>query len=184
MSRRTLYLIFIAKFLFSIALIAWTITMTLGAGVGKDDDNTFMGYYHDIDTNYNDIVTSNALFEKKYNLKIKINDLTVNSLSYEDIYFSQRVIKDRKTRKNILHIGENKVSIMVVDKVTKEEVKNIDAKVLFSMPSTHKFNQEIALHKSEEEKIVSLSKKSYWNVMGTIKVGENTGHFCIKTNAI
>lgn len=184
MSKRTLYAIFIAKFLFSISLIAWTITMTLGAGVGKDNDNTFMKYYHDVDENFNQIVLNNGNFTQKYDIEIKINDFILNELSYKDIYLSQRVINERKEKRNILHSVDNKVMITVKDKKTHDVIKNIEAKILFTMPSTHEFNQEVLFTSSNEEKIISLNKKSYWNIMGNIKINDDIGQFYIKTNAI
>jgi hypothetical protein len=184
MSKRTLYAIFIGKFLFSIALIAWTITMTLGAGVGKDNDNTFMSYYHDVDDNFNNIMINNQNFQAKYTVDLKINSFVVNELTYDDIYLSQRVIQNRKTRKDILQLGENNITITIKDKLTQKEIKNIEAKVLFTMPSTHDFNQEVNLTSSGETKALQLGKKSYWNIMGKINVGNDTGNFYIKTNAI
>lgn len=184
MSKRTLYAIFIAKFLFSISLIAWTITMTLGAGVGKDNDNTFMGYYHDIDDNFNQIMADNDKFSKKYDLEITINDFLLNDLSYKDIYLSQRVVNERKERRDILRVGNNKVSIKIKDKITKEEIKNIEAKIIFTMPSTHEYNQELNLTSSGLGKELILTKKSYWNIMGKLKIGNEIGSFYIKTNAI
>lgn len=184
MSKRTLYAIFIAKFLFSISLIAWTITMTLGAGVGKDDDNTFMSYYHDVDDNFNQIMADNDKFSKKYDFEIKINDFLLNELSYNDIFLSQRVISERKERKNILHIGTNKISIKVKDKITHEEIKNIDTQIVFTMPSTHEHNQELNITSSGLDKELILTKKSYWNIMGKLKIGNEIGSFYIKTNAI
>lgn len=184
MSKRTLYAIFIAKFLFSISLIAWTITMTLGAGVGKDNDNTFMGYYHDVDENFNQIVGNNNKFIEKYDIEVTINDFVLNELSYKDIYLSQRVINERKEKRDILKTSNNKVMIIVKDKITHEIIKNIEAKILFTMPSTHEFNQEVTLVSSNEEKLISLNKKSYWNIMGSIKINDDIGQFYIKTNAI
>lgn len=184
MSKRTLYTIFIAKFLFSISLIAWTVTMTLGAGVGKDNDTTFMEYYHDVDQNFNQIMANNDKFSKKYDFEIKINDFTINDLTYKDIYLAQRVISERKDRKNILHVGNNKILVIVKDKITKEEIKNIESKLIFTMPSTHEFNQDVNITSSGLEKEITLTKKSYWNIMGNIKIGDEIGSFYIKTNAI
>lgn len=184
MSKRTLYLIFIAKFLFSISLIAWTVSMTLGAGVGKDEDNTFMSYYHDVDQNFNNIMINNTSFQKKYDLEIKINDFAVDSLTYDDIFLPQRAIQSRKIRKGILHVGVNKVYVVVKNKETKREIKDVNTSILFTMPSTHDFNQEINISQADSQKDFILTKKSYWNVMGKIKVGNDIGNFYIKTNAI
>lgn len=184
MSKRTLYAIFIGKFLFSITLIAWTIYMTLGAGVGKDNDNTFMEYYHDVDANFNQIMASNESFSNKYDIEIKINDFVLNDLSYKDIYLSQRVISERKERKNILFAQSNNISIIVKDKISHQIIDNINAKVVFTMPSTHDYNKEITIVKSDAIQIVTLEKKSYWNIMGSIQVGNEIGKFYLKTNAI
>ncbi len=184
MSKRTLYAIFIGKFLFSITLITWTIYMTLGAGVGKDNDNTFMEYYHDVDANFNQIMANNERFISKYDVEVKINDFILNDLSYKDIYLSQRVISERKERKNILSVKSNNVSVVIKDKVTHKIIENIDAKVLFTMPSTHEFNKEISLLKSNDIQTITLEKKSYWNVMGSIQIGDEIGKFYLKTNAI
>ena len=184
MSKRTLYSIFIGKFLFSISLIAWTIVMTLGAGVGKDNDNTFMSYYHNVDENFNQIMLANQNFQSKYDIEIKINDFVENSLTYDDIYLSQRVIQSRKIRKDILHIGENNVSVIVKDKATKKEIQQIETSILFTMPSTHLYDKEVVLNKNTSSNNIAIVKKSYWNIMGKIKIGNDIGNFYIKTNAI
>ncbi len=184
MSKKTLYTIFIAKFLFSISLITWTIMMTLGAGVGKDNDNTFMSYYHDVDENFNQIIVNNDRFSEKYIIEIRINDFILSELSYQDIYLSQRVIKERKDRRNILSTQDNSILVTVKDKNSKKIIENIDVKILFTMPSTHEFNQEIVMKHSNETKKVVLNKKAYWNIMGSIKIGKEIGQFYIKTNAI
>lgn len=184
MSKKTLYIIFIAKFLFSISLITWTVMMTLGAGVGKDNDNTFMSYYKNVDEDFNTIISKNNLFQEKYIFELKINDFIVDTLTYDDIYLSQRVIQDRETRKNILHVGKNNLSIVIKDKITKQQIKNIEANVVFTMPSTHDFDQEVKLNSNIPQKDFIISKKSYWNIMGKIKVGNDTGNFYLKTNAI
>lgn len=177
-------MIFIAKFLFSITLIAWTVFITLGAGVGKDNDNTFMGYYKNIDSEFNTIVRDNNSFQNEYILEFKINDFVLDSLTYDDIYLSQRVIQAREIRKNILKVGKNTISIVVKDRKTKLEIKDVDAKILFTMPSTHDFNQEIVLDTNNLQKDFIITKKSYWNIMGKIKVKNHIGNFYIKTNAI
>lgn len=184
MSKRTTYAIFLAKFMFSLALIFWTIKMTLGAGVGLDDDNTFMSDYHTVDDNYNKIVIKNMIFNKKYDSKLFINGVDIGKLNYSDIYLSQRVIKRRTIRKDILKLSENKIKLNVIDKSTNKIVQNIEATIVFTMPSTHEFDQKIIIKSSDIETTTNIGKKSYWNIMGSIKIGEDEGHFYIKTNAI
>ena len=183
MSKRTVYTLFIAKFLFSLALIFWTIQMTLSAGVGSDDDNAFMSYYKDVDDNYNKIIEANKKFEEKYQLQIIINGETFNRLTYEDIFLSQRVISKRKERKNILKVGNNSFKIVVTDKQTKEKLKDVKSEIILTMPSTHEYDQKHLLTNDKELK-VNIEKKSYWNIMGNITKGDDVGKFYIKTNAI
>lgn len=184
MSKRTLYAIFVAKFLFSLTLIFWTIWMTLGAGVGQDNDTTFMSYYQDVDDDFNSIIVHNNLFSQKYDLEIKVNNFIVDSLTYEDIYLSQRVIYERKDRKDILKVGKNTIEIIVKSKNTKEQLQGVNGKVVLTMPSTHEFNQELIFDKNSTSKDFNLTKKSYWNIMGSIQIGDDIGRFYIKTNAI
>lgn len=183
MSKRTVYTLFVAKFVFSLALIFWTIHMTLGAGVGADEDNTFMSYYQDVDDNYNQMMMQNQLFERLYDVEIVVNDSTFNRLTSEDIFLSTRVISERKTRKNMLKIGENSFKITVKDKNSGEVIKDMKTELVLTMPSTHAHNQKLMLDNNSELK-TKIDKKSYWNIMGTISKGDKAGRFYIKTNAI
>ena len=183
MSKKTVYSLFVAKFVFSLAMIFWTIKMTLGAGVGTDDDNTFQAYYHDVDANYNEIVVDNHKFAALYNIDVKINDYKLDSLDYNDIYLSQRVIDKRTDRKNILNVGDsNSVEVKVYDKNTNELVTS-KSLVVFTMPSTHKYDQKVEISDKKQSN-VKIEKKSYWNINGSIEVNGLKGHFYIKTNAI
>ncbi|HIP12522.1 MAG TPA: hypothetical protein EYG97_01680 [Arcobacter sp.] len=183
LSKRTIYTIFLAKFAFSLALIFWTIKMTLSAGVGLDDDNTFMSTYHNVDDNYNKIVTSNNDFNKLYSSNLIVNGQDIGELNYDDIYFSQRVIKKRTYRKNILKLNENNIVLVVRDKKTNEIVKNINATIVFTMPSGHTLDRTIKISKSEELYKVDIKKITFWNIMGSVEIDGHTGHFYIKTNA-
>lgn len=182
LSKRTIYTIFLAKFLFSLALIFWTIKMTLGAGVGLDDDNTFLSTYKNVDDNYNNIILNNRSFSNQYDLQIIINGNIIDGLSYGDIYLSQRVIKERKIRKNMINIGDNTISLKIIDKITKKSIDNINAKIVLTMPSTHKYDTTVNITDQNQNQF-EINKKSYWNIMGSIKIKENEGHFYIKTNA-
>jgi hypothetical protein len=182
MSKRTVYTLFIAKFVFSLAMIFWTIKMTLGAGVGTDDDTTFMSYYQNVDDNYNQLMAANQKFEEKYTVDITINDFSLDKLDVDDIYLSQRVIKKRELRKNILRVGENNIVIKVYDKITNDEIKGYTTDIIFTMASSHKHNQEIQL-KNSEKSTVRLTQKTFWNIMGRINIQNQNGQFFIKTNA-
>jgi hypothetical protein len=183
MSKRTVYTLFIAKFLFSLALIFWTIHMTLGAGVGTDDDNAFMSYYKDVDQSYNKIMMQNQMFENQYMVEIIVNNEKFDRLTSEDIFLSTRVIQKRDTRKNILNVGQNNFKVIVKDRSSGEVVKGITTQIILTMPSTHDHNQNLTLENNKDLK-AKIDKKSYWNIMGTISKGDAKGHFFIKTNAI
>ena len=183
MSKRTTYIIFLAKFTLSLFLIFWTIKMTLTAGVGTDDDNSFLSNYHEVDKNYNKIMSDNINFTNKYDTIIKINNALINEMSYKDIYLSQRAIHDRKNRKNILKLLNNTISISIVDKKTKKLIKNIDANIVFTRPSTHNGDVKIQLNNSKEIKNFKINKSAYWNIMGNVKIGKDEGNFFIKTNS-
>ena len=183
MSKKTVYSLFVAKFVFSLAMIFWTIKMTLGAGVGTDDDNTFMSYYKEVDANYNEMIIKNQLFENKYMVAITLNDYKIDHLDYNDIYLSQRVIKERKEKKNILHVGKNSLQITVYDRTSGQKIDNFNSEIVFTMPSTHKYDQTVAL-KNDQKFDITLDQKTFWNVMGKIVVGSEEGRFYIKTNAI
>lgn len=183
LSKRTIYTIFLAKFMFSLALIAWTITITVGAGVGLDDDNTFLSTYHNVDDNYNKIVANNDNFNKKYNTKLIVNGEDIGILTYDDIFLSQRVIKARKIRKDILKLNNNKINFIVTDKLTNKIVENIDATIVFTMPSSHEFDKTIKISTSNSKTEVNIGKRSYWNIMGITKINNDKGYFFLKTNA-
>jgi hypothetical protein len=183
LTKRTIYTIFLAKFAFSLALIFWTIKMTLGAGVGLDDDNTFMSSYHNIDDNYNKIVAQNDKFNEKYLYSLAINGVDIGELNYKDIYLSQRVIKKRTNRKNILTLNDNTLVLTVIDKKSKEIIKNIDATIVFTMPSSHSLDETIKITQANKQYNVNIKKITYWNIMGSVKVDNFEGHFYIKTNA-
>lgn len=183
MTKKTIYTIFLAKFVFSLALIFWTIKITMGAGVGLDDDNSFFSNYKDIDTQYNNIMNNNINFNNKYNTNIKINNTAINELSFNDIYLSQRVIQNRKINKNILNVNKNKISIIIRDKITNKIIKDIDVKIKFTRPSTHDDNLNISLQNSNKNINFIINKKAYWNIMGIIKINDDEGQFFIKTNS-
>jgi hypothetical protein len=183
MSKRTTYLIFIAKFFFSISLIFWTIKITLTAGVGTDNDNSFLSTYRDISDNYNNIIENNNKFNEKYTTLIKINNEKINELSYSDIYLGQRSVKKRETNKNILTNGSNNIYIEIRDKNTNEIIKDINTSIVFTKPSTHKNDVKIAIKNSNENINFNLKGKSYWNIMGVINIDKNEGYFFIKTNS-
>jgi hypothetical protein len=182
-SKKTLYTIFILKFFFSISLIFWTIKITLGAGVGSDDDNSFLSDYKTVNENYNKIVEENKLFNSKYIITAIINEKTIDNLSYKDIFLSQRNIKQRTKRKNILNNGTNVIKLLIKDKMTNKIIDKIDANIAFTRPSTHNGDIKFKINRSNKSTTFNIDAKAYWNIMGEVKIKDNIGHFYIKTNS-
>ncbi|MGB3751606.1 MAG: hypothetical protein WA945_08555 [Arcobacteraceae bacterium] len=180
MPKWLVYTLFILKFLLSLALIFWTVYMTLQSDVGQDDDNAFLSSYKNIDDNYNKIIQDNAKFNAKYNVKFVFNNEEIYGLTHEDVYLSQRVIKDRKTRKDIINVGENKFSIYIQDKNGNEITKN-KAEILVTKNTNHK--EDVKLYfENEQSKTFVIESKGYWNITGIVEVDGLKGYFYIKTN--
>ncbi len=181
MPKWLIYALFILKFIIGLYLIYWTIYMTLQSDVGKDVDNAFLSTYHHIDDDFNKLVIDNNLFEKEYNVKFELNDETIIGLTYNDIYLSQRVIQDRKIRKNILKVGDNTFKISVQDK-NGNMIKNDHIEILITKATNHTEDVKLKFI-NEDTKHFNIKSKGYWNITGTIKVKDKIGKFYIKTNA-
>ena len=182
MSKPLLYGIFIVKFLFGLALIWWTIAMTLSSDVGEDEDNAFLSTYHNVDDNFNNMVNSNLNFENKYDLKFYFNDTVIEGLKIKDVFLGQRTIKARSLRKDILNVGENKFRYEIVSK-DGTKLENIKLTMLVTMTTNHLYDKNLKFENKDLETF-KIAKKGYWNITGTIEVGNDKGYFFIKTNAL
>lgn len=181
MPKWLVYTLFILKFALSIALIFWTVYMTLQSDVGKDDDNAFLSTHQNIDDNYNKIMEQNSEFNSKYNIKFIFNNEEIVGLTHSDVYLSQRVIQERKIRKNMLHIGKNNVSIYIQDK-NGTVIKNNKIEILVTKNTTHA--EDVTLKfLNETNKSFEIQSFGYWNITGTVEVNGSKGSFYIKTNA-
>ena len=181
MPKWLIYGLFILKFLLGLYLIYWTVYMTMQTDTGKDVDNAFLSTYHKVDSNFNNIVVQNKQFEEKYNIKFKFNDEEIIGLSYDDIFLSQRGIKQRDIRKNILKVGTNKFTVLVQDKQgNKVESKTIE--MLITKAINHLEDVKLS-YKNEDTKEFEIKSMGYWNITGKVKVGDEIGSFYIKTNA-
>lgn len=176
-----IYIKFILIFCISLFMIIWTIVQTSKAGIGLDDDNAFLSTYHDVDENFNKIVAQNNAFMNKYNIKFQLNDETIYGLSYEDVFLAQRAVQARKTRKNIINIGNNIFSVVIQDK-NGNEVQNKKIDILVTKAVTHAHDVKLS-YNNESTKEFNIDSIGYWNITGTVEVGDNKGYFFIKTNA-
>lgn len=180
MPKWLIYTLFILKFVLGLALIWWTVYMTLQSDVGKDDDNAFLSDYHHIDDNYNKLIEQNNEFNSKYNVKFVFNNEVIYGLTHQDVYLSQRVIQARKIRKDIINVGENKFSVFIQDKAGNMITQN-NIEILVTKNTTH--TEDVKLHfTNEDTKIFEIGSKGYWNITGTVETNGSKGYFYIKTN--
>ena len=180
MPKWLIYTLFILKTLLGLALIYWTVYKTFTANVGADNDNAFLSSYHKIDENYNKMIKENQEFAKKYNIKFVFNDKEILGLSQEDVFLSQRAINKRKTRKNMVNVGKNIFEVYIQDKDGKPiSTKTIN--MLITKNTTHKEDVKL-LFKNEDKKEFEIKSIGYWNITGTVEVGDLKGYFYIKTN--
>jgi len=180
MSKWLIYTLFILKFVLGLALIGWTVYMTFQSDVGLDDDNAFLSDYHKIDDNYNKNIKDTNEFNSKYNVKLVFNNEVIYGLDHEDVYFSQRVIQDRKIRKDIINVGENKFSVYIQDK-NGNTITNNKIEILVTKNTTH--TEDVKLHfVNENTKTFKIGSKGYWNITGSVETNGSKGYFYIKTN--
>ena len=126
------------------------------------------------------MINSNNNFNKKYDLKFYFNDNVINELTVQDVFLSQRVIKKRTIRKNILKIGKNNFKYTLINK-NGNEVKNVKLNILVTMTTNHTYDKILKFENRNIEKF-DIIKKGYWNITGTIEAGDDKGYFFIKTN--
>jgi len=180
MPKWLIYTLFILKFVLGLVLIWWTVYMTFQSDVGKDDDNAFLSDYHHIDDNYNKLIKQNNEFNSKYNVKFVFNNEEIYGLTHQDVYLSQRVIQERKIRKDIINVGKNKFSVYIQDK-EGNKITNNKIEILVTKNTTHTEDVKL-LFTNEETKTFEIFSKGYWNITGTVEVNGSKGYFYIKTN--
>lgn len=176
-----IYIKFILIFCISLYMIIWTIMQTAKAGVGLDDDNAFLSDYQSVDRSFNKLIGQNNSFEQKYNIKFQLNGEEIFGLTYKDVFLAQRAVQLRKTRKDIIKIGENKFTVMIQDKqgnpVTQKKIEMLVTKAV-----THEHDQKLYFN-NEDTKNFKIDSIGYWNITGIVEAGGEKGYFFIKTNA-
>jgi len=181
LTKKQTYALFLGEFVFTLILIVWTVIWASKADVYTDEENSFFQTYHELDFDYNKIVATNKFINKNYDIIIKINDYTQKGLDFDDIYLPKKIIENRKEKKDILNVGNNKFSITVKDKNGKSVDFNL--KLNISKPTTNKAHINLTLN-NESKISFKIPEKSYWNIMGEILIeNKYKGYFLIKTNA-
>ncbi|RXJ68827.1 hypothetical protein CRV08_05160 [Halarcobacter ebronensis] len=186
MKRNYWPLFFIGIFSFVFSMIVWTIHSALKVPVHKDE--SFLSTYHDVDRDYNKIVSSNIDFEKKYDFKIYINNKEFG-LDFKDMFLAQRVIEEKSNHKDIFRTTQNVIKAVVLDKESGEVIKNLDIQLQITVPTndSHIVNltsTEFTFNNGEYLAKFPLPYKGNWNITGKFSIDQNIGYFYIKSNAI
>ncbi|PLY04291.1 MAG: hypothetical protein C0625_16540 [Arcobacter sp.] len=186
MKRNYWPLLFISIFSFTFGMIVWTISSAVKVPVNEDE--AFLKSYHELDRGFNDVISSNTKFLDKYNFNIKINKNDFG-LVLSDMFLSQRVMEEKSKHKNTFINGKNSITILIKDKKSGKKIDNAELLFRISRPTNHNNTMDF---KNEDFKIVNngyildleLPLKGNWNATGSFKVGDDTGYFYIKSNAI
>lgn len=176
-------LFFFAIFGFTFAMIIWTISSA--SKVDIHEDQSFLSSYHDVDSNFNTMMVSNAKFAQKYSVQLSFNDKRTE-VSVDDVFLAQRALEKKSKNKNLLKVGENNVAVFLTD-LNGNPVDDAKIKILLTRSTTN--HNDIVLESFEHESNVyktqtSIDIEGNWNITGTIQVGKDSAHFYIKTKSI
>ena len=176
-------LFFFVIFFYTFGMIVWTIKSAVDTPVYED--RSFMAKYQDVDDNYNRMVIANVKFNARYETTVHINNRTVG-MSFSDIQYGQRSLEKHSKNQEMLLLGDNTLSIKIMDKRTNTPVPN--ANISFQITRPIKNDSNIDLndfvysdgHYTTSSSI-KLDLKGYWNIIGKVIVGDDTGYLYIKT---
>jgi len=186
MKRNYWPLLFIGIFSFTLSMIIWTIYSATQTPVHEDE--SFLISYHNLDRDFNKVVSSNTKFKDNYDFNIKINQKSFD-LVISDMFLSQRVIEKKSKHKDIFNNGKNQITITIKDKKTGKEITNADLSFRISRPTNHNNtldfkNKDFKIKNNAYNLDVDLPLKGNWNVTGSFNVGNDNGYIYIKSNAI
>ncbi|MFA7083424.1 MAG: hypothetical protein WC141_02700 [Arcobacteraceae bacterium] len=184
MKRNYWPLLFIAIFTFTIYMVFWTVYNAIQTPVQQDD--SFLNSYQNVDGNFNEIALSNEQFLEKYDFELLINNHTFE-LSFQDIYYSQKVIETKSEHKNALNVENNTISVSIKEKKSNEPISNalISMRVMAPTNNNHDtdledFNYSNNMYSSE----FPLPNKGNFNITGVITIDDQKAYIFIKTNAL
>jgi len=171
-------------FIFGItfAMIIWTVKSAVNTPVYED--RSFMTSYQDVDENYNQMLISNAKFNAKYSCNVKINSKIV-AMELSDLLYGQRSLKKMSKNQKLLTLGKNKISLKILDKKTAKVITN--AKIEFQITRAIEDMLDVDLNKFKFTNgiyftFANITKNGYWNIIGRVTIGDDTGYIYIKTS--
>ena len=164
------------------SMIVWTVKSSVATPVY--DDKSFLSPYHDVDDNFNKMMSQNNRFNSLYDVKIKVNERTIG-MEIKDLLLGQRSLEKQSTNQNMLRVGDNSFSLIVTRKKSGETVS--DANVTLQITRSIEDMYDIDLNEFKYENgayttIAKIDLAGNWNIHGTVKVAEDVGYLYIKTH--
>ncbi len=83
-------------------------------------------------------------------------------------------------RKDFIKIGKHEFKVLVQDK-NGNKIKNHKVNMLVTKAVTHKDDVKLSFNNKSKE--FTINSIGYWNITGTVEIGDEKGYFFIKTNA-
>jgi len=177
-----LFFFFIFGFTFS--LIIWTVKSAEDTPVYED--RSFLSNYHSVDDKFNDIMSSNREFSKKYSVQFNINGNIVEGLNVNDIYLGQRSLEKGGRHKDFLNFGDkNSITISIREKNSSKVVTDANITLLFSRAIESNGDMELNSTKAIDGLYkfhANIPYRGYWNLNAKLIVGSSIGYFFIKTD--
>lgn len=162
----------------------WTIYNSTQSPVYQDE--SFLNSYQNVDGNFNEIAFANQHFLEQYDFELKVNDQTF-PLTYEDIFYSQRVIEAKSEHKNALNVQNNHIVVVIKNKNSQQIIDNAKISMRVMTPTNN--NNDLDLENFQFSNNVyetqfSLPNKGNFNITGVITIDDKKGYIFLKTNAI
>jgi len=178
-------LFFFVIFGFTFGMIIWTVKSAQNTPVYED--RSFLSNYHSVDDKFNDMMSNNEEFSKKYDVIFNINGNRVEGLDIEDIYLGQRSLEKSGRHKNFLNFGkDNTIVVSIREKNSSKVVENAKVYLLLSKAIDSKGDMELNSTKLEDGEYrfnsIEIPYRGYWNLNAKLVIDDNIGYFFIKTN--
>ena len=175
-------LFFFAIFGGTFSMIVWTVKSAVETPVYKD--KSFLSSYHIVDDNFNEIVAKNHRFNMRYDVKIKVNDRTVG-MEFKDAFLGYRSLEKQSINQDMLVVGDNAISIVITNKKSSQIVSDANISFQITRAIEDMYDIDLNTFKYENDSYNTKAKidlAGNWNIIGKIKVLDDTGYLYIKTN--
>jgi len=175
-------LFFFLIFGFTFSMIVWTVKSAVDTPVYED--KSFMSNYHIVDNNFNKMMVQNRKFNSRYDTKVTINNKTVG-MEISDILYGQRSLKKKSRNQNMLIVGDNSISIKIINKESNSTVNdaNISFQITRAIEDLYDINlNEFKFIDGSYNSVTKIDMIGNWNIIGKIAIGNDMGYLYIKTN--